>query len=215
MGWTSSHAVYYKPDGQVDRKAECDAYFEEGLNRGYYKVLKSAMVGTVYYAAVKQLSRYSSKEENKMEKIPEKDQKIFGVVFLTSVNQKDYYNFSYKDIDENMGPAEDLCPTSILNLLSNTDNEYAIEWREKCRKNAEKQATKRKAKRILDELPVSSQITFVSEKNLSNGIKIRHTVYLMKAAYAGKTCWTDGQYRWSTAFIPDNFTIVYKPVKIN
>lgn len=215
MGWTSSHAVYYKSDGQVDRKAECDAYFEEGLNRGYYKVLKSAMVGTVYYAAVKQLSRYSSKEENKREEIPEKDQKIFGVVFLTSVNQKDYYNFSYKNIAENMGPAEDLCPTSILDLLSNTDNEYAIEWRKRCRKNAEKQATKRKAKRILDELPVRSQITFVSEKNLSNGIKMGHTVYLMKAAYAGKTCWTDGQYRWSTAFIPDNFTVVYKPVKIS
>ena len=40
MGWTSQHATHYKWLGKgidrkyvVDRKAECDAYFEEGLNR--------------------------------------------------------------------------------------------------------------------------------------------------------------------------------------
>lgn len=44
MGWTSYHATYYK-NGKVDRKAECDAYFMEGLNTGWYRVIKSHWSG--------------------------------------------------------------------------------------------------------------------------------------------------------------------------
>ena len=55
MGWTSYHANYYKKNGEIDRKAECDAYWQEGLKRGHFKVLRSSMVGSTYYAAVKPL----------------------------------------------------------------------------------------------------------------------------------------------------------------
>lgn len=44
MGWTGYYATHYK-NGKIDRKAECDAYFMEGLNRGNFKVLKSTMKG--------------------------------------------------------------------------------------------------------------------------------------------------------------------------
>ena len=37
MGWTSQHADYYKK-GTIDRKRECDAYWEEGLNKGHFKI---------------------------------------------------------------------------------------------------------------------------------------------------------------------------------
>ena len=40
MGWTEYLATHYTKSGQIDRKAECDAYFMESLNRGYYKVRK-------------------------------------------------------------------------------------------------------------------------------------------------------------------------------
>jgi len=53
MGWTYQHATYYK-NGKIDRKAECDAYFTES-NAGWYKVEKSALVGKVYYAAIRRL----------------------------------------------------------------------------------------------------------------------------------------------------------------
>ena len=43
MGWTSFNAQYYK-NGTVDRKKECDEYWEGGLNKGHFKVLKSAMI---------------------------------------------------------------------------------------------------------------------------------------------------------------------------
>ena len=136
MGWTSIHATHYK-NGKVDRKAECDAYFMEGLNRGYYEVLKSSMVGRVYYAAVKPLKKYD-KDTNGNEiivDIPINEQQVFGVVFLTSIDNKDYHNFSYKDMDESMGPCYYDCPKGILDLLSPTDSEWANNWR----KNVEKE----------------------------------------------------------------------------
>ena len=35
---------------------------------------------------------------------------------------KDYYNFGFKDMDENMGPFNYDCPERILNLLTPTSN---------------------------------------------------------------------------------------------
>lgn len=41
MGWTWHRASHYYPNGNIDRKAECDAYFTERLNEGQYEILKS------------------------------------------------------------------------------------------------------------------------------------------------------------------------------
>lgn len=111
MGWTSYHANYYK-NGTVDRKRECDNYFD----KGNCKILKSTMVGSTYYAAVKN------------------GEEVFAAVFLTSTDSKDYFNFSIKTMDETMGPCQTDCPISILKLLTSTDNDFALEWREKCYK---------------------------------------------------------------------------------
>lgn len=148
MGWTGYHATHYKWIGKginrrytVDRKAECDAYWEEGLNRGHFEVVKSTIKGSVYYAAVKPLKKCIGKNEKgeyQYTDIPLSEQKIFGVVFLTSTDSKDYYNFSYKDMDETVGPCYYDCPKSILDILSPTDSEYAIKWREKCYEQIEK-----------------------------------------------------------------------------
>lgn len=62
MGWTSYHATHYKKNGTIDRKAECDAYFMDGLNAGHYRVVKSALVGSVYYAAIETLKRYGERQ---------------------------------------------------------------------------------------------------------------------------------------------------------
>lgn len=156
MGWTSYHATHYK-NGKIDRRAECDAYFMEGLNRGHYDVLKSAMVGSTYYAAVQGLRRYLGKDENGTyiyEPIPENKRITFGVVFKTSTDMKDYYNFSYKDMDETCGPYERDCPKGILDLLSPTDNEFANEWRKACYANI----AKKKNPNSPSKLPVGSVI---------------------------------------------------------
>lgn len=71
--------------------------------------------------------------------VKEKDgDDIFGVVVLTS-RGKDTgfgYNFAYKVVSEEMGPREFDCPARILNKLSPTTSEYALEWRAKCRTKA-------------------------------------------------------------------------------
>lgn len=158
MGWTSYHATYYK-NGTVDRKAECDAYFMEGLNAGYYRIVKSALVGSVYYAAIENLKRYGEKQPDgsrPIEDVPEAERSTWAAVILTSVDTRDYFNFAYKIVSEDMGPAECSCPASILSLLSPTDHEWAIEWRERCRKHIEE----KKSPNALKNLPIGAVIRF-------------------------------------------------------
>lgn len=158
MGWTSYRATHYK-NGKVDRKAECDAYFMEGLNRGYYDILKSSMVGSVYYAAVKPLQRYSKDTDGNeiIVDIPTNEQEVFGAVFLTSTDSKDHLNFSYKAMDESYGPCYYDCPKGILDLLTPTNNEYANKWRIKCREQLEK----KKNPNALSKLPEYTVIKVV------------------------------------------------------
>lgn len=158
MGWTSYRATHYK-NGKIDRKAECDAYFLEGLNRGFYEVLKSSMVGSTYYAAVKPLKKSGGKDENGnyfYVDIPKEEQYVFAVIFLTSTDMKHYFNFSYKDMDESCGPCHNDCPKRILDLLTPTESEWANEWRAACYKNHEEK--KKNKANSLSKLPVGSVI---------------------------------------------------------
>lgn len=151
MGWTGIHATHYKRGG-INRKAECDSLFNDDMvNRerqviGKFEVLKSTMVGSVYYAAVKR-TKFATETE------PE-DSKVFAAVCLTSIDRKDYFNFSYKDMDESCGPCYYDCPKGILDLLSPTENEWVNNWRAKCRENLEK----KKDPNALSNLPVGTII---------------------------------------------------------
>ena len=121
MGWTSYHATYYNKHGEIDRKRECDAYWLEGLNRGYFEVIKSSMVGATYYGAIRALKRRT--KNNTVEDIPENEQSVFGVVFLTKTDCRSYYNFCYKDMDETMGPCAYDCPAGVLSALTEINAE--------------------------------------------------------------------------------------------
>ena len=203
MGWTSYHATHYKNNGTIDRKAECDALFMDGLNAGYYRVVKSALVGSVYYAAIETLKRGKRQPDNSYiyENIPETERKTWAVVFLTSTDSRDYFNFSYKDMSEDMGPCESDCPASILSALSPTDDEYALAWRERCRANIEK----KKDPHALKNLPIGAVIRFTRR-----GGKV---VELMKhpAAYQFKRpflyCEKDNSYIPATR-IPANYEVI-------
>ncbi|MBO6031678.1 MAG: hypothetical protein J6Q22_09415 [Prevotella sp.] len=134
MGWTHCFDGRRKPDGTIDRKYECDRLLtwcrkdENGIVTSSGEVLKSAMVGSVYYAAVK-----NHKGE------------VFAAVFLTCGRTRwDNTAWGYKDMDETMGPNESKCPASILALLTPTDSKWANEWRERCRQNIAKAAEIRK-----------------------------------------------------------------------
>lgn len=173
MGWTSYHATHYK-NGKVDRKAECDQLFGN-----QYKIHKSIMIGTVYYAAIEMIKKYIKVDETDdytYVDVPEDEREIFAVVVLTQTDIKNYYNFYYKVISETSGPCERKCPDSILNLLSPTESEWANEWRRECREYN----TKKKEKSWIKELPIGGKVRW------SNG-KREYVLTKHEPAYQYKT----------------------------
>lgn len=191
MGWTSKHAQFYK-NGKVDRKAECDALFGEG-----YEVIKSAMVGSTYYAAIRTTRRLARDENGKMmtdenghgiyEDISLFEQPVWAAIFLTSTKVYDdpYFNFSYKDLDETMGPCECDCPVSILDLLTEPYNKWASDWREKCRARAKA----KKEGNWLSNLPIGAQVRFTMPGSERSYILTKHA-----PAYQFKTWfWYDAE----------------------
>lgn len=164
MGWTEYHAKFYKPNGQVDRKAEMDNLYTWETQNTKVSVVKSRMVGSTYYAAVK--------IEQEGEPI-----QIIGAVALTSgINRRDpYFNFGYKGMEETCRPYYYDCPKAILDLLTPTDNEWALKWRQKCREKQQKPK--------LSDLPVGTIIRYTNY----NGDVIR--LEKMAPNYQFKRCW--------------------------
>ena len=138
MGWTSYIATHYK-NGKVDCKAEMDSRLTQHEHDGYpeLNVLKSAIKGGTYYAAVQ--IKHNGVQE-----------KVLGVVALISTKWHDGMNFGYKDMDETMGPGYYDCPKTILDLLTPTDSEWANEWRQKCREQLNRPK--------LGQLPIGTKI---------------------------------------------------------
>ena len=192
MGWTSYLPTHYK-NGRVDRKAEIDEKYtqKEGLSSyGYLcglRVLKSQMVGSVYYGAIEVTD--SRKDSVSKE--------VVGVVVLTSCSNGEFY---YKEIDETMGPAENKCPMSILKLLTPTQSDYAKEWRKRCEEynNAKKVAN-------VSNLPIGTIISFPWG---FDGEQMR--IKKMSPQYQFKTPWWliigENKY-FKKCNIPQNFVI--------
>lgn len=142
MGWDYTNATHYTKKGDIDRKAEVDLLYHWSNDKTAVSVVKSCMVGSTYYAAV----RVEDKETGEAQ--------IKGKVVLTRLDSKSY--FGYKAICETCGPGASQCPASILNLLSPTDDEWALAWRERCRNYIEE----KKSPRALKNLPVGAVIRY-------------------------------------------------------
>ena len=183
MGWCSYHVdpIYKNGKLVIDRKAECDGHFDKDK----CTVLKSAMVGSTYYAAVAV------------------GNEVFAAVSLTRIDNKEYCNFSYKSMDETMGPCECNCPKGIVDLLNPTDNEYANDWRKSCYENLKKKHDPN----ALGNLPVGSVIKY----KRWDGVKM--TLYKHPAAYQFKRpFWMleNGNGYISAKYIPSNYVVVKK-----
>lgn len=116
MGWTFQH----KPRNV---REELDRQLTWSNDEGARRVLDSAIVGMrEYYAAV---------EHTK----PDGTRVVWAAVFMLQFVPKahDGLTFGYKDMDETCGPYAWRCPERILALLTETDSEYANNWRAKCR----------------------------------------------------------------------------------
>lgn len=144
MGWDYGHATHYKKGGVIDRKAEVDEHYNWSSDETKAELVRSCMVGSTYYGAVRITNLLTDVSS------------IHAVVVLTHTESRSYFNFGMKSMSESMGPCEYDCPASILNLLSETDSDWAIEWRERCRKRIEE----KKSPHALKNLPVGSVIRF-------------------------------------------------------
>lgn len=191
MGWTSYRASCYK-NGKVDRKTECDNLFnsdaiswsEDHKVIGKYEVLKSSLVGSTYYAAVKKTIFATETEPEKTD--------VFAAVCITSTDSKDYYNFAYKDMDESMGPYKYDCPKTILDMLTPTENEYALEWRKKCYE----QLAKKKNPNSFGKLPVGTIIKVIMPFD-TNYFNVGQEVTLKKC-----NKWGSNRTEWITQMRP-------------
>ena len=182
MGWTHCFDGKRKADGTVDRRYECDRLCtwcrkdKHGNVISSGDVLKSAMVGSTYYAAVK-----------------DKNGTVWGAIILTCGRTKwDGTAWGYKDMDETMGPCEDKCPASILALLTPTDNQTANEWRERCRKNIAKAAEIRRNGPKPIYAPSGVEVT-VEGKSwiITSKAYLEHCHYLYRGVRMPKARWHD------------------------
>ena len=206
MGWTSYQATHFYNGGQINRKKECDSYFLDGLNAGWYEIKHSVMRGATYYAAITPQKRYvKTSSGESVEDIPAPEQKTFGVVVLTRTGHNK--EFWYKLISEDMGPAESQCPNSVLRLLDKTDDAYALAWRARCEKN--------NAHPQLNKLPVGTIISFDSYDKKSYDKKSydkKEKIRLIKRApaYQFKTTWwecMDHNAYYAKKRIPKDFVV--------
>jgi len=185
MGWTFYNATHYTKNGSVDRKSECDAIIKYNNAKISQRVLKSAMVGSIYYAAVEIINKETQ------------HRCVIAAVILTSSDKAHGYNFGYKDLTETMGPSERKCPASILNLLTETDNEYAKKWREDCRKY--------NMITPLSKLPIGTVISYKTCSGETRRLIKRAAAYQFKRPFW--YCPDDNTYS-SSKNIPTNYEII-------
>lgn len=110
MGWT-----YFYNHDRANRIELCRREF--GNKPSWATIVKDAIIGTTYYAAMKST----------------KTGEVWGLVVLTDMADGE---FGYKDMSEDMMPYYFDCPVEIIKLLSPTDNQYANEWRQHCLRKA-------------------------------------------------------------------------------
>lgn len=162
MGWTAYKAMHYK-NGKIDRKGECDYIFSRETK---YELVKSVMVGTVYYAAVRSIDTGE----------------VWAAVFLTQVDRDE---FAYKDMDETVIPFYYDCPNSILNLLTPTDNEHSNYWRERCRENN----ARKHSPKAFGKLKEGQQVMWTVPDDKFDGLNKGDKVRIVKARVNGmKRC---------------------------
>ncbi|MFC7345042.1 DUF6927 domain-containing protein [Saccharopolyspora griseoalba] len=74
--------------------------------------------------------------------------KVWALIVLMS-KQRGW--ITYKDMCETVGPYEAQAPAKVLNALSPTDNEHALEWRRQCRANLDREREVRARKQTIRE----------------------------------------------------------------
>lgn len=115
MGW-----VFYR-DPPADERAEIISLFAP------YHVEYLSKRGTTWYVAFSFEVCRPSLVENPLQKCT-----TAGIV----LTKRYAGEWGYKTLDETAGPYQFDAPLKLLDLLSETDNTHALEWRQACRDRA-------------------------------------------------------------------------------
>lgn len=94
-----------------------------------------------------------------------------------------------KLMDETEHPYYFDCPKSILDLLSNTDNEYALQWRMKCRERLDKTKAVKGVKTDFVYFPNGLDFTYSKDLHFFEKIKYRRYYHAFESetyAYSSK-----------------------------
>src|SRR5690606_19359623 len=117
----------------------------------HIEFIETAVIKNVFYAACRN----------------RKDPKgtVWAMVCLISRKRSpdEYFNFTYKPMEETEGPYYHDAPERILDILSPTDHEYAVKWRERCRE--------RLAKKKAIKVGVGDKIRFEHPISFTDGFK--------------------------------------------
>ena len=126
MGWT----CHYTPPR--DERAEIERLVTfENEDRAMRPVFTTRK-GSVWYLAVEVTTKTENADSYGYE-LDALGRYVFAAVILT---RRDSGEWCYKDMEESMGPCEAQAPQKMLDLLSLTTKEYALEWRKKCKASA-------------------------------------------------------------------------------
>jgi hypothetical protein len=137
--------------GHATPKSYLDAQFTysrdvDGVVKGLKLLASSCPQNRTYYAAAQEM-------------VDGVGGAVFAIVCKVMWNprSKTAEHFGYKDMDESMGPCEDNCPAHILDLLTPTDKDHALDWRLRSRANLERRARKIEDG---DRIKLASPLTF-------------------------------------------------------
>lgn len=119
---------------------------EEDNDKFSHKVVYGSQNGSVCYLACKRT------EKSTGESI------VYGLVVLTAIRSNEFCNFGMKEISEFCGPNYYCAPKKLIDMLSPTDHEWALEWRRQCVENSFRVTKRGKDAKILRELPLNTTI---------------------------------------------------------
>ncbi len=154
MGWLfmtrGGMAPFAAPKAYLDN--QCTYPPDPGKGRASgLRVLKSTVRSSAYYAACQSYDADGPPE-------------TFAIICLIRWNPgaRSGEEFGYKDMTETMGPYKYDCPASILDLLGPPGNDYAAQWRGRCRQRHA--LTSRRKPRPGDTLVLPEPLTFSDGK---------------------------------------------------
>jgi hypothetical protein len=160
----------------MEKPRNVRAYFDDKFNwetdKATNRCLDVALKLNVCYAAIETIQKETG------------DREVWAAVYLIRYvrNPFDGMDFGYKDMSEHMGPVQADCPARILDRLTVTDNENALEWRRRCR-----EALSKRMPAVGTRVRFAEPVHFVdgSEEREFTVVRMGRRRKLLRGAYGG------------------------------